>query len=223
MTFGVVIFPGSNCDQDAIYTIASVLRCNVKTIWHQQSVLPELDAIILPGGFSYGDYLRPGAIASRSPIMKAIKSFAGQGGLVMGICNGFQVLIESQLLPGALLRNESTRFISRQVSLTIENNQTPFSHQFQPNQSITLPIAHKDGNYFAHPELIRQLEENHQIVLRYQNNPNGSTGNIAGICNPRGNVFGLMPHPERAFANWLGSSDGLIFFQSMLASMEAKS
>jgi phosphoribosylformylglycinamidine synthase subunit PurQ / glutaminase len=222
MTFGVVIFPGSNCDLDAIYAVSKALGQKVLSIWHQESALPKVDTVILPGGFSYGDYLRPGAIASRSPVMKAIKNYANQGGWVMGICNGFQVLVESGLLPGILLRNISTRFISTMEALSVENQQTPFTRKFTLGQTIRLPIAHKDGNYFADPRLLEELKQNKQIVLKYQNNPNGSLEDIAGICNKEGNVFGMMPHPERAFAKWLGSSDGLCFFQSMLEAWEEK-
>jgi phosphoribosylformylglycinamidine synthase subunit PurQ / glutaminase len=222
MTFGVVIFPGSNCDLDAIYAVSKALGQKVHTIWHQEEILPRVDAIILPGGFSYGDYLRPGAIASRSPVMKAVKSFAAKGGWVMGICNGFQVLVESGLLPGILLRNESTRFISTMQTLSIQNNQTPFTRNFSKGQSIKLPIAHKDGNFFADSKLLEKLKLNNQIVVTYSHNPNGSLEDIAGICNEEGNVFGMMPHPERACADWLGSSDGLCFFQSMLKTWEEK-
>lgn len=222
MTFGVVIFPGSNCDLDAMYAVSNFLGQKVLGIWHQDATLPKVDAVILPGGFSYGDYLRPGAIASRSPVMKAVKSYANQGGWVMGICNGFQVLVESGLLPGILLRNESTRFISTMQALSIQNNDTPFTRNFSKGQSITLPIAHKDGNYFADPSLLQKLQHNKQVVVTYQGNPNGSLENIAGICNEEGNVFGMMPHPERACADWLGSSDGLCFFQSMLKTWEEK-
>ncbi|HOI24952.1 MAG TPA: phosphoribosylformylglycinamidine synthase subunit PurQ [Caldisericia bacterium] len=223
MTFGVVVFPGSNCDRDAIYAVSGFLGQKVLSIWHQDTTLPRVDAVILPGGFSYGDYLRPGAIASRSPVMKAVKSYADKGGWVIGICNGFQVLVESALLPGILLRNKSTRFISTMQSLLIQNNQTPFTRNFSIGQSIKLPIAHKDGNYFADPILVEKLKKNKQIVVTYSENPNGSLEDIAGICNEQGNVFGMMPHPERACADWLGSSDGLGFFQSMLKTWEEQS
>ncbi len=223
MTFGVVVFPGSNCDLDAIYVISKALRQDVATIWHQDADLPSVDAIILPGGFSYGDYLRPGAIASRSPIMKAVIDFAVRGGWILGICNGFQVLIEAGLLPGTLLRNQTTRFVSKPSALIVENNTTVFTSTFKRHQEILLSIAHKDGNYYADNLLLEELEKNHQIVLKYKDNPNGSIKNIAGICNKEGNVMGMMPHPERSFASWLGSTDGLSFFQSMLASWESGS
>ncbi len=223
MIFGVVVFPGSNCDLDSIYIVSKALGQDVTTIWHQNATLPSVDAIILPGGFSYGDYLRPGAIASRSPVMNAVVEFASQGGLVLGICNGFQVLIESRLLPGALLRNETTRFISRSSSLIIQNNRTVFTSAFKLREEINLPIAHKDGNYYADPLLLEDLRKNQQIVLKYKDNPNGSVENIAGICNKEGNVMGMMPHPERSFASWLGSTNGLSFFQSMLTSWESAS
>ncbi len=222
MTVGVVVFPGSNCDLDALYAIAVALKEKAIPLWHQQEILPKVDAILLPGGFSYGDYLRPGAIASRSPIMKAIKEFANKGGLVIGICNGFQVLLEAQLLPGVLLRNTSTRFISRSLSLKIENNTTPFTVCFQHEQLISLPVAHKDGNYFAEATLLEQLKKNRQIVVSYCDNPNGSTDSIAGICNEKGNVFGLMPHPERACTAWSDSREGLLFFESMRSFLEER-
>lgn len=210
--FGVVIFPGSNCDADAIYAVSQVAKQAVIPIWHKDTQIPDVDCIILPGGFSYGDYLRPGAVASRSPVIQTIKRYAVNGGKVIGICNGFQVLVETNLLPGVLLTNQSTRFISRMVTLEVQNNETPFTCLFQKNQSIRIPIAHKDGNYFADADSIRMIQQNHQIVFTYQNNPNGSVNDIAGICNREKNVLGLMPHPERACESLTGSSDGLLVF-----------
>jgi len=218
-----VIFPGSNCDSDAVYAAQTLAQQTVLQIWHKEEVIPDVDCIILPGGFSYGDYLRPGAVASRSPVIQAIKRYAENGGKVIGICNGFQVLVETNLLPGVLLTNRTTRFISRIVNLEVQNHETPFTHLFSPNQVIRLPIAHKDGNYFADTATLAKIEENHQIVLTYQDNPNGSQANIAGICNRDKNVFGLMPHPERACEALTGSSDGLRIFQSIVSSCkEAK-
>lgn len=215
-TFGVVIFPGSNCDLDALYSIEKVLLQKAYPLWHKNEELPDLDCIILPGGFSYGDYLRPGAIASRSPIMNSIRAYANRGGVVIGICNGFQVLVEANLLPGVLLRNASTRFISRMVSLKVENARTPFTKLFKKEQIIELPIAHKDGNYFADPATLKKLQSNKQIVFSYIDNPNGSMMNIAGIMNEQGNVLGMMPHPERAYDISLGSGDGALIFKSIL-------
>ena len=223
MKFGVVIFPGSNCDSDAVYAAQTLAHQTVIQIWHKEQEIPDVDCVILPGGFSYGDYLRPGAVASRSPVIQSIKRYAENGGKVIGICNGFQVLVETNLLPGVLLTNQTTRFISRMVSLKVENHTTPFTHLFSPNQVIQLPIAHKDGNYFADRATLTALQENHQIVLTYQDNPNGSQCNIAGLCNRDKNVFGLMPHPERACELLTGSSDGLTIFQSIVSSCkEAK-
>ena len=216
--FGVVIFPGSNCDADAIYAVSQVAKQAVIPIWHKDTQIPDVDCIILPGGFSYGDYLRPGAVASRSPVIQTIKRYAVNGGKVIGICNGFQVLVETNLLPGVLLTNQSTHFISRMVTLEVQNNETPVKCLFQKNQSIRIPIAHKDGNYFADADSIRMIQQNHQIVFTYQNNPNGSVNDIAGICNREKNVLGLMPHPERACESLTGSSDGLLVFQSIVDS-----
>lgn len=221
--FGVVIFPGSNCDLDALYAIGKVAKQAVIPIWHKETQIPDVDCIVLPGGFSYGDYLRPGAVASRSPVIQSIKRYAVNGGKVIGICNGFQVLVEANLLPGVLLTNQSTRFISRIVPLEVVNNQTPFTNLFQKNQLIRLPIAHKDGNYFTDPASLRMIQQNNQVVFTYQDNPNGSIENIAGLCNREKNVLGLMPHPERACELITGTSDGLLVFQSIVAACkEAK-
>ncbi len=218
---GVVVFPGSNCDLDALRAIKKVMNCNAVPLWHMDNGI-DTDAIILPGGFSYGDYLRPGAIATHSNIMQAVKRFAENGGPVIGICNGFQILTESRLLPGTLLTNNSTRFISKDISLNIVTNRTPFTKLFKPNQQITIPIAHKDGNYQADPSTLAALKTNDQIVFTYNDNPNGSIENIAGICNKEGNVLGMMPHPERAISKWTRSTDGEIVFKSLLQFLEAK-
>ncbi|MFH1577568.1 MAG: phosphoribosylformylglycinamidine synthase subunit PurQ [Candidatus Omnitrophota bacterium] len=224
MKFGIVVFPGSNCDQDCFWAVKDVLGEDVKYLWHQETNLQGFDCIILPGGFSYGDYLRPGAIAHFSRIMKSIVAFAKKGGLVLGICNGFQILLEVGLLPGAMLPNKDLHFICRYTFLRVENNQTPFTHLCHTSQVIKMPIAHHEGNFYIRPEGLKQLQDNQQIVLRYSNaqrltdsttNPNGAVDNIAGIINQRGNVFGLMPHPERVSEDILGSSDGLLIFKSI--------
>ena len=218
---GVVVFPGSNCDLDALRAIKKVMNCTAVPLWHMDSEI-NTDAVILPGGFSYGDYLRPGAIATHSSIMKAVKLFAENGGPVIGICNGFQILTESRLLPGTLLTNNSTRFISKNITLNTVTQRTPFTKLFKPNQQITIPIAHKDGNYQADSTTLAELKANDQIVFKYDNNPNGSIENIAGICNKEGNVLGMMPHPERAISKWTQSSDGKLVFNSLLQFLEAK-
>jgi phosphoribosylformylglycinamidine synthase len=228
MKFGVVVFPGSNCDHDAFHAIGSVLRQPVEFVWHQSETLDGLDAVILPGGFSYGDYLRTGAIARFSPVMHAVERFAGRGGLVLGICNGFQILLEAGMLPGAMLRNRGLRFVCRHVWIRVETIDTPFTCAAEPGQVLKIPIAHSDGNYTAEPETIRELEQHNQIVFRYVTadgreqpaaNPNGSIANIAGICNRGRNVIGLMPHPERAVEAALGSTDGRVVFRSMVESL----
>jgi phosphoribosylformylglycinamidine synthase I len=228
MKFGVVVFPGSNCDHDAHYALGQVLHQPVEFLWHQSEQIAGFDAIILPGGFSYGDYLRTGAIARFSPVMRAVERFARAGGLVLGICNGFQILCEAGLLPGALRRNAGLRFICRQVHIRIENNGTPFTAGARPGQVLQIPIAHAEGNYFCDEATLAELERNGQIVFRYTTpdgreeaaaNPNGSLANIAGICNRERNVLGLMPHPERAVEAALGSSDGLVIFRSLIESL----
>ncbi|HXX43356.1 MAG TPA: phosphoribosylformylglycinamidine synthase subunit PurQ [Candidatus Acidoferrales bacterium] len=232
MKFGVVQFPGSNCDDDAVYAIGSVIGQPVELIWHQSEQLSGFDALIIPGGFSYGDYLRTGAIARFSPVMKAVGKFARSGGLVLGVCNGFQILLEAGLLPGAMLRNQRLRFLCRQVHIRVETTDTPFTCAARPGQVLKVPIAHMDGNYFCDAAALADLERNHQIVFRYVHpdgrdagpedfdaNPNGSLAAIAGICNRERNVAGLMPHPERASENALGSSDGLVIFRSMVESL----
>jgi phosphoribosylformylglycinamidine synthase len=228
--FGVVTFPGSNCDYDAYAAVKHVLREDVDFLWHQSTDLSGSDVVILPGGFSYGDYLRAGAIARFSPIMKAVMSFARSGGLVVGICNGFQVLTEAGLLPGALMRNEHLRFASKPVYLRVESTATAFTNACREGEILKLPIAHGDGNYYHFDGEIRKLEDNGQVMFRYvdahgrvtaEANPNGSASNIAGIRNAEGNVFGMMPHPERAVEPILGSSDGLKLFQSLVAAGKA--
>ncbi len=224
MKFGVVMFPGSNCDHDTYHVISKVIGQPVDFIWHRQSSVGDCDAVILPGGFSYGDYLRTGAIARFSPVMGAVKEFAARGGLVMGICNGFQILCEAGLLPGALLRNKNLKFICEHVNMRVEAVDTPFTNRCQRGQVLSVPIAHGDGNYFCDAETLRELQRENRIVFRYSredgvlddaSNPNGSIENIAGICNHERNVLGLMPHPERASEALLGSNDGRIIFYSL--------
>ena len=223
MKFGVVVFPGSNCDQDCVHVLRDVLEQPVVTLWHQETTLRGCEAIVLPGGFSYGDYLRTGAIAHLSPIMAAIKRFARDGGLVIGICNGFQILLESGLLPGAMLLNVGLRFICKFVTLRVERTDTPFTNRFERGQVIRLPIAHNEGRYTADAQLLQAVRE--QAVFRYCDadgrlaepaNPNGSTDSIAGLTNAAGNVLGMMPHPERASEALLGSADGRLVFESMI-------
>lgn len=224
MKFGVVMFPGSNCDHDTYHVISKVIGQPVDFIWHRQNTIADCDAVILPGGFSYGDYLRTGAIARFSPVMGAVKEFATRGGLVMGICNGFQILCEAGLLPGALLRNKNLRFICDHINIRIEATDTPYTSRCQKGQVLSVPIAHGDGNYFCDSETLSELQRENRIIFRYSDadgnltsdaNPNGSLDNIAGICNRDRNVLGLMPHPERASEQLLGSSDGRIIFYSL--------
>lgn len=225
MKFGVVVFPGSNCDYDAYMVAKSVVHQEVEFLWHQGTSLNNCDCIILPGGFSYGDYSRTGAIARFSPILKKVIEFAQEGGVVVGICNGFQILLESGLLPGAMLRNTSLRFICKFVHLRVENEDTPFTNSSKKGQVLRIPIAHTDGNYFIPEDGLKQLLENDQIVFRYCDeqgniaqtaNPNGSLDNIAGICNRTKTILGMMPHPERASEKILGSDDGKYVFQSIV-------
>src|SRR3984957_11390618 len=227
MKFGVVVFPGSNCDHDAYYALGPVLQQPVEFLWHQSTQVDGFDAIILPGGFSYGDYLRTGAIARFSPVMRAVEKFARDGGLVLGVCNGFQILCEAGLLPGVLQRNAGMRFVCRQVHVRVETTDTPFTAAAKPSQVLQIPIAHGDGNYFCDPATLADLERNRQIVFGYTTpdgredaaaNPNGSLANIAGVCNSGRNVVGLMPHPERAVEPALGSADGLVMFRSLIES-----
>jgi phosphoribosylformylglycinamidine synthase I len=219
MRFGVVVFPGSNCDHDAWYAISQNLGQPCELIWHDSSSLGNADAVILPGGFSYGDYLRCGAIAKFSPVMAAVKRFAADGGLVLGICNGFQILVESGLLPGALLRNRGLKFVCRPVSARVETTNSPFTSAASRGQILRVPVAHGEGCYFADDRTLDQLEAEDRVVLRYLDNPNGSARDIAGILSTHRNVMGLMPHPERASDPLLGSSDGRVIFESMVAAL----
>ena len=226
MRFGIVVFPGSNCDTDCNDLFSHVLRQETRFIWHGEKGVPsDVDVVVLPGGFSYGDYLRAGALARFSPVMTGVKAFAEAGGTVIGICNGFQVLVESGLLPGALRQNKSGQFICKSVFLRIENNQAAITAGYQKGQVISLPIAHGEGNYYIDPLACSRLIEKGQILFRYCTqegalsdaaNPNGSVEHIAGICNERRNVFGMMPHPERASDRLLGGTDGVRMFQSFL-------
>ncbi len=225
MKFGVVVFPGSNCDYDAYKVLEDVLDQKVQFLWHKETSLSNLDCVILPGGFSYGDYLRTGAIARFSPIMKSVVRFAKKGGLVWGICNGFQILLEAGLLPGSMLTNSHLRFVSQFIYIKVERNDLPYTRACQLGQILKIPVAHKDGNYYIAQNELLNLERNKQVVFRYcdefgnmtqKSNPNGSLANIAGICNAQGNVLGLMPHPERASDKVLGSEDGKKLFLSLL-------
>jgi phosphoribosylformylglycinamidine synthase len=228
MKFAIVVFPGSNCDHDAYHAAKHVLGQEAIFVWHKETSLSGADVIILPGGFSHGDYLRTGAIARFSPIMENVRAFAAGGGPVLGICNGFQVLLEAGLLPGAMLRNEGLKFRCEHVHVRVEQVDTPFTSRCSPGQVLRIPIAHGEGNYFADPETIAQLEATGRIVFRYTTadgevdpaaNPNGSRNGIAGICNERRNVVGLMPHPERACEPVLGSGDGLVLLESVVSAL----
>ena len=223
--FSVIVFPGSNCDHDAYHAARDVLGQQAEYIWHKDVDLKGADVVILPGGFAHGDYLRCGAMARFSPIMGAVRTFAERGGPVIGICNGFQVLLEAGLLPGAMLRNRGLKFICEQVHLRVEETDTPFTTSCRKGQVLRMPIAHGEGNYFAEPDVLARLEANRQVIFRYTSpagelddnwNPNGAMAAIAGICNEPRNVVGLMPHPERACEPQLGSGDGLVLFQSVL-------
>jgi phosphoribosylformylglycinamidine synthase I len=231
MKFGVVVFPGSNCDQDCFHVIKDVLKQPVKYIWHKDTDLNSFDCVVLPGGFSYGDYLRTGAIARFSPVMQSIAEFAGKGGTVIGICNGFQILLEAGLLPGVMLRNKGLHFICRHVYIKIENNQTRFTNFYNAGRILKIPIAHNEGNYYIDPAGLKELRNNNQIMFRYcsatgeiseQFNPNGASDNIAGIINKKGNVLGMMPHPERSSEKELGSRDGYFIFKSIVTWLETK-
>jgi phosphoribosylformylglycinamidine synthase subunit PurQ / glutaminase len=214
--FGVVVFPGSNCDRDVAYVTRDLLQMPTRMVWHEETAIDDLDVVVIPGGFSYGDYLRCGAIARFSPIVRSIMEHAQQGKYVLGICNGFQVLTEMGLLPGALVRNRDLHFICDRAPLTVANLDSPWTSQYAQSSSITLPIAHGEGRYHAEPETIQALEAEQRVLFRYQSNPNGSLQNIAGICNAQKNVLGMMPHPERAADAVLGSTDGLGVFKSLL-------
>ena len=231
MKFGVLIFPGSNCDHDMVYTLKNILKQEVVELWHKDSDLQNVDAIAIPGGFSFGDYLRSGAIARYSPIMESVIEFANNGGFVFGICNGFQILCETGLLPGALLHNDNQKFICKNVYLKADNNATDFTASVDQNKALKIPIAHGEGKYFADDKTLTELKNNNQILFRYCDkdgnvstnvNPNGSADNIAGICNTGKNVYGMMPHPERAADTTTGNTDGLQILESMIKAIEAK-
>lgn len=223
MKFGVARFPGSNCDQDAYYAIKDVLKQPVEYLWHQEADLKGADVVVIPGGFSFGDYLRCGAIARFAPVMEAVREHASRGGIVVGICNGFQILCESHLLPGALIRNDGQKFVCRHVALRVENAQTAFTRRTNEGQVLSIPVAHGEGKYVCDEETRNRLEANRQILFRYaphEENPNGSMDDIAGIMNAQGNVFGMMPHPERACDRSLGSADGLALLGALLESKD---
>jgi len=230
MKFAIVVFPGSNCDHDAYHAVKHVLKQDAEFVWHKETSLKGADVVILPGGFSHGDYLRTGAIARFSPVMNAVLDFARKGGPVLGICNGFQILLEAGLLPGAMLRNRDLKFHCEHVHVRVEETDTPFTSRAAKGQVLRIPIAHGEGNYFAEPEILDDLEASGRVVFRYcdaqgvvtdEANPNGAARNIAGICNESRNVIGLMPHPERACESVLGSADGLVMFESVVSSLAA--
>ncbi len=219
MRFGVVVFPGSNCDMDCYWAVKEVLGEDCEYVWYQEKDISDFDCIILPGGFSYGDYLRAGAIAKTSPIIEALRDFVkDKSKLVIGICNGFQILLEAGFLPGAMLRNKGLKFVCEYVDVVVENNETPFTCLCEEGEVLSIPIAHMEGNYFADDSTLKSLIENRQVVFRYHGfNPNGSVYDIAGICNETGNVLGMMPHPERCCEAILGGEDGLKIFRSIVA------
>jgi phosphoribosylformylglycinamidine synthase subunit PurQ / glutaminase len=228
MKFGVLVFPGSNCDHDAYHALHSIAQQPVTFLWHESEELQNCDAIVIPGGFAYGDYLRTGAIARFSPVMQSVKRFAASGGPVLGICNGFQILCESGMLPGALLRNAGLRYICKQVWVRTETVQSPFTQALSPGQVLKIPIGHMEGNYFCEPDTLAELERSHRIACRYSTaqgevtagaNPNGSLSGIAGILSEGHNVLGMMPHPDRSSESVLGSSDGLLLFESLVHAM----
>jgi phosphoribosylformylglycinamidine synthase subunit PurQ / glutaminase len=230
MKFGIVVFPGSNCDHDAYHAAKDVLGQRAEYIWHKETDLKGADVVILPGGFAHGDYLRCGAMARFSPIMREVQAFAARGGPVLGICNGFQVLLEAGMLPGAMLRNRGLKFLCEHVHIRVEQTDTPFTAACRRGQVLRIPIAHGEGNYFAEPDVIARLEANRQVIFRYTTpagevddaaNPNGSLSGIAGLCNEARNVVGLMPHPERACDAALGSADGLLILESAVQSLES--
>ncbi len=230
MKFGVVVFPGSNCDEDMVYVLRNILKQPVEKLWHKEHSLRGCDFIVLPGGFSYGDYLRSGAIARFSPIMQEVMEFAAKGGYVLGVCNGFQILCESQLLPGALLHNFSHKFICKNIFIKAETDETILTSSLKIGAAIKIPIAHGEGRFFADEATLNQIESNNQVLFRYCDengyiteaaNPNGALNNIAGICNEKRNVFGMMPHPERAADPLLGNTDGLGIFKSILNYVDA--
>jgi len=228
MRFGVVVFPGSNCDEDAYHAATDVFGQQAEYLWHKDTDLKGAEVVILPGGFAHGDYLRTGAMARFSPIMNAVRGFAERGGPVLGICNGFQILLEAGLLPGAMLRNKSLKYRCEHVYLRVEQTDTPFTSAAKPGQILRIPIGHGEGNYYAPPDLLKRLEDNRQVVLRYTDptgtiaepwNPNGSVNAIASVCNERRNVVGMMPHPERACEPLLGGVDGRMIFESIVSAM----
>ena len=228
-TFGVIVFPGSNCDHDAYHALAHIMNAETKFLWHKDTDLSGIDFLLVPGGFSYGDYLRSGAIARFSPVMKAVTDFAMKGGPVLGICNGFQILLEAGLLPGAMLHNEQLRFVCKQVHLRCETSDTLFTNTLDKGEVIEVPVAHGEGNYFTDEDTLKEIQDNDQVVFRYcdadgntteEANFNGSIDNIAGISNKRGNVMAMMPHPERAMEAKLGSEDGKKIFESILNSFK---
>ncbi len=229
MKFGVIVFPGSNCDHDAYHVVSKHIGQPVDFIWHKETDLKAYDAILIPGGFSYGDYLRAGALARFSPVMTALKPFAADGKFIFGICNGFQILCEAGLLPGALMRNADLHFVCKHVNIRVENDATPFTSESENGRVLSIPVAHAEGNYFCDEATLQALEENGQIVFRYcdadgeltaESNPNGALSNIAGICNQGRNVLGMMPHPERACEELLGSNDGRDIFRSLTNAIE---
>lgn len=226
MKFAICVFPGSNCDYDVYYVVKDILGQDAQFVDYTQKKLEGYDCVILPGGFSFGDYLRAGALASKTPLAYAVQDFAQKGGLVLGICNGFQILTELHLLPGALLKNENLRFVCKDVYLRIEGNHIPFTRKISKGEVLSIPIAHGEGRYYVPEETLKEMEEKNQIILRYCDkegnvtpfsNPNGSVNNIAGVCNKEGNVLGLMPHPERASEDLLGSHDGLLLWHSLIS------
>ncbi len=219
MKSAVIVFPASNCDRDAAVALEDMTGQKPAMVWHQDSALPDVDLVVLPGGFSYGDYLRSGAMASQSAVMKAVKTYAEKGGAVLGICNGFQVLTESGLLPGALMRNAGLKFVCRPVALTVEETQSAFTRKYEKGQDVVFPVAHGDGNYYADEETLNRLEGEGRVMFRYRDNPNGSIRNIAGILNEKRNVMGLMPHPERMVDPLTGGTDGRALFQSLIEAL----
>ena len=219
MKSAVIVFPASNCDRDAATALKDMTGKTPAMVWHQDSELPEVDLVVLPGGFAYGDYLRCGAMAAQSQVMKAIKAHAEKGGAVLGICNGFQVLTESGLLPGALMRNAGLKFVCKPVTLSVEENQSAFTRKYEKGQSVTFPVAHGEGNYYADGDTLDRLEGEGRVMFRYRDNPNGSARDIAGILNPKRNVLGLMPHPERMVDPTTGGTDGRALFQSLIEAL----
>ncbi len=231
MKFAVVVFPGSNCDQDCYHIAKNLLGCEADYVWHHDTDLKDADAVILPGGFAYGDYLRAGALARFSPVMESVAKFAREGGAVLGICNGFQVLLEAGLLPGAVRVNRGLRYVCRDVFLKVENVETPFTRLYEPGEVVSMPIGHMEGNYTAPPEVLDELERGKRVVFRYcdakgkvtdEANPNGSAAGIAGVCNREGNVVGLMPHPDRCAEALLGNEAGRKMFESVVSALAVR-